>query len=57
MKESTKKALDKYEKNVKLFTVRIDIQIINQITEYCKQQKITKKKFIEDAVMEYIDRH
>lgn len=57
MKESTKKAIDKYEKKVKLFTVRIDIQIIDQITEYCRQQKMTKKKFIENAVLEYIDRH
>lgn len=57
MNNSIKKALTKYNESVKPFTIRINVKIINQMLEYCKQKDITKKTFIENAIQYYIDNH
>ncbi len=57
MKESTKKAIKKYEENVKQLNLRVDKEILNAFNDYCKQVGATKKDVFEAAIMEYIDRH
>ena len=55
MTESMKKALNKYNKNVKQVSTRIDKQIYDIMLQYCKQKDITKKEFIEKCILYYID--
>ena len=55
MTESMKKALNKYNENVKQVSTRIDKQIYDIMLQYCKQKDITKKEFIEKCILYYID--
>ena len=55
--ESMKKALDKYNENVKQVSTRIDKQVYEKMLQYCDQTNITKKQFIEEAIQFYIDNH
>lgn len=55
MKESMKKALEKYNENVKQVSTRIDKQIYDIMLQYCKQNDMTKKEFIEKCILNYID--
>lgn len=55
--ESQKRANEKYMQNVKKLNANIDNNIYALMEEYCKQYDITKRKFIEDAIMEYLDKH
>ncbi len=57
MKESMKKAIAKYEENIKRIIVGIDKEVFTVFDNYCKQVGATKKNIIEAAIMEYIDRH
>lgn len=55
MKESMKKALEKYNENVKQVSTRIDKQIYDIMLQYCKENDMTKKEFIEKCILHYID--
>ena len=55
MTESMKKALNKYNENVKQVSTRIDRQIYDIMLQYCKQKDMTKKEFIEKCILYYID--
>ena len=55
--ESQKRANEKYSKSNATVNTKISKDVNTQIEEYCKQYNITKKKFLEDAIMEYLDRH
>ena len=55
MTESMKKALNKYNENVKQVSTRIDKQIYDIMLQYCKQKDMTKKEFIEKCILHYID--
>ena len=55
MTESMKKALNKYNENVKQVSTRIDKQIYDIMLQYCKQKDMTKKEFIEKCILYYID--
>ncbi len=43
MKESMKKAIAKYEENIKRITVGIDKEVFTVFDNYCKQVGATKK--------------
>ena len=55
MTESMKKALNKYNENVKQVSTRIDKQIYDIMLQYCEQNDMTKKDFIEKCILYYID--
>ncbi len=55
--ESQKRANEKYNQKVIKLNARVSKEIDQQMDEYCKQYNITKRKFIEAAIMEYLDRH
>lgn len=55
MRESQKKAIDKYISKVTPLNIRIDNTIYNMLAEYCKEKGYSKKKFIEKAIQAYID--
>ena len=55
MTESMKKALNKYNKNIKQVSTRIDKQIYDIMLQYCKQNDMTKKEFTEKCILYYID--
>ena len=55
MTESMKKALSKYNANVKQVSTRIDKQIYDTMLQYCKQKDMTKKEFIEKCILYYTD--
>ena len=55
MTESMKKALNKYNENVKQVSTRIDKQIYDIMLQYCKQKDMTKKEFIEKCILYFID--
>ena len=55
MTKSMKKALNKYNENVKQVSARIDKQIYDIMLQYCKQKDMTKKEFIEKCILHYID--
>ena len=55
MTESMKKALNKYNENVKQVSTRIDKQIYDIMLQYCKQNDMTKKEFIEKCILYYTD--
>ena len=55
MKESMKKALNKYYKSNKQLNITISNKIYEIFVEYCKQMNITKREAIEKMITEYID--
>ena len=55
MTESMKKALNKYNENVKQVSTRIDKQIYDIMLQYYKQNDMTKKDFIEKCILYYTD--
>ena len=55
--ESMKKARNKYEQNVSQVAAKIDKQIYNEMLQYCKDESITKKAFLEAAITYYVDRN
>ena len=55
MTESMKKALNKYNENVKQVSTRIDKQIYDIMLQYCEQKDMTKKEFIEKCILYYTD--
>ena len=55
LRESQKKAIDKYITKVKPLNIRIDNTIYNMLVEYCKEKGYSKKEFIERAIQAYID--
>ena len=55
MRESQKKAIDKYITKVTPLNIRIDNTIYNMLAEYCKEKGYSKKEFIEKAIQAYID--
>ena len=55
MRESQKKAIDKYITKVTPLNIRIDNTIYNMLVEYCKEKGYSKKEFIEKAIQAYID--
>lgn len=55
MTESMKKALNKYNENVKQVSTRIDKRIYDIMLQYCKQKDMTKKEFIEKCILYFID--
>ena len=55
MKESMKKALNKYYESNKQLNITISNKIYEIFVEYCKQMNITKKEAIEKMITEYID--
>ena len=55
MTDSMKKALNKYNENVKQVSTRIDKQIYDIMLQYCKQKDMTKKEFIEKCILYYTD--
>ena len=55
--EAMNKARNKYAQNVKQVGTAIDKQIYDIMLQYCKQNDMTKKEFIEKAVYYYIDNH
>ena len=55
MKESMKKALNKYYESNKQLNITISNKIYEIFAEYCKQMNITKREAIEKMITEYID--
>lgn len=55
--ESRKKARAKYSQKNARISIDINNDVNIYMVEYCKKKEITKKKFLEDAIMEYLDRH
>ena len=55
--EAMKKARLKYSQNVKQLGTVIDNNIYNIMIEYCNKKEFTKKSFIEQARIYYIDNH
>lgn len=55
LSETMKKAKSKYEQNLNQVNAMIDKQIYNEMLQYCKQFDITKKAFLEAAIIYYID--
>ena len=49
MTESMKKALNKYNENVKQVSTRIDKQIYDIMLQYCKQKDMTKKNLLKNV--------
>ncbi len=56
-KEAKEKALNKYYENNRKIGVNINNSVYGLLEDYCKENKITKRKFIEDAILFYIDKH
>lgn len=55
--EAMKKARLKYSQNVKQLGTSIDNNIYIAMIDYCKKKEFTKKNFIEQAIVYYIDNH
>ena len=55
MKESMKKALNKYYESNKQLNITISNKIYEIFVEYCQQMNITKREAIEKMITEYID--
>ena len=53
--EAMNKARTKYAQNVKQVATAIDKQIYDIMLQYCKQNDMTKKEFIEKCILHYID--
>lgn len=57
VKESVKKAQDKYYENIKRININADKSVYELFINYCEQMNISKKELFERAVTEYIDKH
>ena len=55
MTESMKKAREKYKDNKSRINTDIDKQIYDIMLQYCKQNDMTKKEFIEKCILYYTD--
>ena len=53
--EAMNKARIKYAQNVKQIATAIDKQIYDIMLQYCKQNDMTKKEFIEKCILYFID--
>ena len=53
--EAMKKARKKYKDNKSRINTDIDKQIYDIMLQYCKQNDMTKKEFIEKCILYYID--
>ena len=53
--EAMNKARIKYAQNVKQIATAIDKQIYDIMLQYCKQNDMTKKEFIEKCILYYTD--
>ena len=53
--EAMNKARIKYKENKSRITVDIDKQIYDIMLQYCKENEMTKKEFIEKCILYYID--
>ena len=55
LRESQKKALDKFYKNNKQLNVTVSNTIYNILVEYCEKYGYSKREIIEKAIQAYID--
>ena len=53
--EAMNKARNKYAQNVKQVGTAIDKQIYDIMLQYCKENEMTKKEFIEKCILYFID--
>ena len=53
--EAMKKAREKYKDNKSRINTDIDKQIYDIMLQYCKQNDMTKKEFIEKCILYYTD--
>ena len=53
--EAMKKARKKYKDNKSRINTDIDKQIYDIMLQYCKQNDMTKKEFIEKCILYFID--
>ena len=53
--EAMKKARKKYKDNKSRINTDIDKQIYDIMLQYCKQNDMTKKEFIEKCILYYTD--
>lgn len=53
--EAMKKARKKYKDNKSRINTDINKQIYDIMLQYCKQNDMTKKEFIEKCILYYID--
>ena len=53
--EAMKKAREKYKDNKSRINTDINKQIYDIMLQYCKENDMTKKEFIEKCILHYID--
>ena len=53
--EAMKKAREKYKDNKSRINTDIDKQIYDIMLQYCEQNDMTKKEFIEKCILYFID--
>lgn len=56
-KTARQRATEKFYKKNRTLSVDLSLDFFDMIENYCKQQQITKREFIEQAASEYMDRH
>lgn len=56
-KEAKEKALNKYYENNRKIGVNISNDIYTLLEDYCIKNEISKREFIESAILFYIDKH
>lgn len=56
-KEAKEKALNKYYENNKKIGINVSNDIYSRLEKYCQEHSITKREFIEAAILFYIDKN
>lgn len=56
-KEAKEKALNKYYENNRKIGINISNDIYNFLEDYCRKKEMSKREFIEAAILFYIDNH
>lgn len=56
-KNAQQRATENFYKKNRTLKVDLSIDFFNTVEDYCKQQNMTKREFIEHAASEYMDNH
>lgn len=56
-KEAKEKALNKYYENNRKIGINVNNNIYCLLEDYCQKNGISKREFIEAAILFYIDKH
>lgn len=56
-KTARQRATEKFYKKNRTLKVDLSIDFFEEVENYCIQNQITKREFVEQAAREYIDNH